>query len=86
MYNINVLTEVNFWRDFLSDGQPRFTLSYGKQSLAVATEPLNSSIVWPGVPDDATPFTMARYDEDLFTRSEYDLLLEAERDLDEEFG
>ena len=67
MFNNNVLTEVNFWRDFLSGGTPRIFFDFGNQSLAVGTELLSTSVAWPGVPDDAKPFTNVRYDENLFT-------------------
>ncbi|MBM3301595.1 MAG: HNH endonuclease, partial [Deltaproteobacteria bacterium] len=38
MYNINVLKEVNFWRDYLSDGSPRIIFKFGSQNLVVQTE------------------------------------------------
>lgn len=74
MYNANVLSEVNFWRDFLSSGKPRVVCDYGSQHLAISTEPLNTTLSWPGVPEDAKPFTHVRYDEDLFTLAELDSL------------
>jgi len=72
MYNANVLTEVNFWRDFLSNGTPRIALDFGGQHLAISTELLSAAITWPGVPGDAKPFTHTRYEEDLFTQAELD--------------
>ncbi len=83
MYNIDVLSEVNFWRDFLSNGTPRITCDYGGQHLVVGTEPLNASLAWPGVPDDAKPFTHVRYEEDLFTQAELNAI-EADDDLNGE--
>ena len=70
MYNIDVLTEVNFWRDYLSGGKPRIVFDFGCQKLVVATELLSGSVTWPGVPDDARAFTHTAYEEDLFTMVE----------------
>tara|TARA_A100000171_G_scaffold51536_4_gene66167 strand:+ start:221 stop:466 length:246 start_codon:yes stop_codon:yes gene_type:complete len=80
MYNEQVLREVNFWRDFLSDGRPRLVFNFGEQSLMVQSELLSGSIEWPGVPDDARPFTYTKYEEDLFTQVELDQLEEEEQD------
>ncbi len=78
MYNINVLTETSFWRDFLSGGRPRMVFAFGGQNLAVSTELLSATVVWPGVPDDARPFTHVRYEEDLFSQAELNSIEEAE--------
>jgi hypothetical protein len=81
MYNANVLTEVNFWRDFLSGGTPRIFFDFGGQQLVITTELLNTALAWPGVPDDAKSFTHTRYEEDLFTQIELDALGEDSGDL-----
>lgn len=70
MYNEALLTELNFWRDYLSGGRPRLHFDFGEQSLMVSTTLLSASVDWPGVPDDARPFTHIAYEEDLFTRIE----------------
>jgi hypothetical protein len=70
MYNEGLLTEVNFWREYLSGGRPRIRLDFGDQSLMIATKLLSMSLDWPGVPDDAKPFTHIEYEEDLFTSAE----------------
>jgi hypothetical protein len=80
MYNIDVLREVDFWRDYLSDGSPRIILKLGAQNLIIDTEMMSETLSWPGVPDDAGPFTYVRYEEDLFTYAEYQAVLEAEED------
>jgi hypothetical protein len=78
MYNEGVLREVNFWRDYLSRGRPRIKFGFGDQSLMIDTEILRTSIEWPGVPDDARPFTHLAYEEDLFTTIELDELADFE--------
>ncbi len=49
MFNDKYLSEVNFWRDFLSKGSPRFVLDFGSQSLAVSTDFLSFDVSWPGI-------------------------------------
>lgn len=74
MFNIDVLKEVNFWREFLSDGNPRITLNFGEQSMTIEKELLHGDIVWPGVSNDAKPFSQAEFSEDLFSLAELDEL------------
>jgi len=80
MYNINVLKEVHFWRDYLSDGSPRIIFEFGSQSIIVDTEMMNAAITWPGVPEDTKPFKNVRYSDDLFTSAEYQAALQGEID------
>jgi hypothetical protein len=80
MRNINVLTEVHFWRDFLSDGKPRIICNFGVQSLIIETELLHASVSWPGVPDDTGHFDYTRYSDDLFTLAELQTVLDMEDD------
>src|SRR5260370_17146326 len=75
MYNITVLAEVNFWREFLADGGPRIIMRFGGQSLVVDAEMMSVTVSWPGVPDDARPVTYTRAEDDLFTTAEYDDLV-----------
>jgi hypothetical protein len=88
MRNIDYLTEVNFWRDYLSRGTPRIVLSFGDQSAIISTEFLSFSIDWPGVPGDDESFRNVNYKEDLFTKVEYDRAISGEaiswEELDEE--
>lgn len=72
MRNLNYLTEVNFWRDFLSNGSPRIVLNFGDQSAVISTEFLSFGIEWPGVPDDQEPFKNVSYQDNLFTKAEFD--------------
>lgn len=74
MFNDKYLSEVNFWRDVLSDGQPRFTLNFGSQSLVISTDFVSISMDSPGVPDDAMPFKNQSYQDDLFTMAELNTL------------
>jgi hypothetical protein len=67
MFNDKYLSEVNFWRDFLSSGSPRFVLDFGSQSLAVSTDFLSFDVCWPGIPGDEIAFRNQYYEEDLFT-------------------
>ena len=67
MFNDKYLGEVNFWRDFLANGSPRFVLDFGNQSAVVSSEFLNFDVAWPGIPGDDLPFKNQSYEEDLFT-------------------
>ena len=57
MYNINVLSEVHFWRHYLSRGRPRAILRFGKQSLIIGTDLLTAEALWPEIPDDTQKHT-----------------------------
>ena len=72
MWNDIYLGEVNFWRDFLSGGNPKIVLNFGDQSAVIDTEMLTFDVDWPGIPGDTKPFTNTTYEMDLFSRSEYD--------------
>lgn len=72
MWNDIYLSEVNFWRDYLSDGRPKLLLNFGDQSAVVDTRMLAFDVEWPGIPGDAKAFTNRTYDQDLFSRLEYD--------------
>jgi hypothetical protein len=72
MWNDIYLGEVNFWRDFLSDGRPNLVMNFGDQSAVIDTRMLAFNVEWPGIPGDAKPFANQTYNEDLFSRLEYD--------------
>jgi hypothetical protein len=72
MWNDIYLGEVNFWRDFLSEGSPNLVLNFGDQSAVIDTRLLSFDVDWPGIPGDTKAFTNQTYDEDLFSRLEYD--------------
>lgn len=90
MFNYDLLGEIQFWRDFLSDSQPRIILQFDKgQYIAVSTSMLQAEIEWPGMPEEfQKPFRNVVYLEDLFSwaqwtqlEGEYD---EEDDDLEEE--
>jgi hypothetical protein len=72
MYNYDLLEELNFWRDFLSDGRPRISMDFGNgQRIVISTTLLSSEVIWPGMPEEfAKPFRNVEYEEDLFTLAE----------------
>jgi hypothetical protein len=88
-FNYDLLVEVNFWRDYLSDGKPRIILSFGPQQLLIIPTTLISGIVsWPGIPEEyAKPFKNVRYIDDLFSWGELSQLESAiDEDLEEELS
>jgi hypothetical protein len=72
MWNDIYLSEVNFWRDYLSDGQPNVVLNFGDQSAVIDTRLLAFDVEWPGIPGDSKAFTNQTYDQDLFSQSKFD--------------
>lgn len=72
MWNDIYLGEVNFWRDYLSDGKPNLVLNFGDQSAVIDTRMLTFNVEWPGIPGDTKSFTNQTYDGDLFSSLEYD--------------
>jgi len=78
LYNHEVLREIHFWRDYLSEGAPRIVCSFGTQNLVIETELLAGNVIWPGVPDDSKPFRHTRYEEDLWSFAEYQAALSSE--------
>lgn len=81
MFNYDLLAEVQFWRDFLSDGSPRTILSFDKgQYIAISTTMMQAEIEWPGMPEEhQKPFKNVEYMDDLFSWSEW-------AHLEEEYG
>jgi hypothetical protein len=85
MFNDKYLSEVNFWRDVLSDGQPRFTLNFGNQSMVISTDFISFDVDSPGIAGDEMPFKNQSYEEDLFTMAELNNLMDGQPlDWDEE--
>lgn len=70
MFNDLYLAEVNFWRDYLSKGQPWVILDFGSQTAVVDARLLTFDVKWPGIPGDDKPFKNQVYEEDLFTLSD----------------
>ena len=67
MYNFDVLKEVQFWRDFLSQGKPRITCLFGGQALVINNDLMSASVTWPEVVGDQANRMAASYNDDLFT-------------------
>lgn len=67
MYNFDFLKEVQFWRDFLSQGTPRITCLFGGQALIIENTLMSASITWPEVVGDQPDRMAASYEDDLFT-------------------
>ena len=82
MFNDKYLSEVNFWRDFLSKGSPCFSLDFGSQSLVISTDLLAFDGYSPGIPGDQIEFRNQFYEEDLFSLAARDSFKEGEEDLD----
>ena len=84
MYNDALLHEIHFWRDFLSEGDPRITYRCGSQALVIGTTLLQSTIAWPGVPGDSIPFRNIQIPETLFSlHDDRDILEDEIEDEDE---
>jgi hypothetical protein len=71
MYNDLYLSEINFWRDYLSGGTPRILLNFGQQSVVIGTQFLSFGVEWPGIPGDDKAFKNQAYADDLFTLGEF---------------
>lgn len=94
MYNYDVLGEVQFWRDYLSNSEPRIIFNFGKgQHIIVSTTIMSTKINWPGMPEEyQKPFKNIEYMDDLFSlealsRLEGDYFDEVDdyEDLEEEY-
>ncbi len=73
LFNYDLLGEMQFWRDYLSEGRPRIILSFGskEQRLVIGTTLASGEIEWPGIPAKyAKPFRNVEFEEDLFTLAE----------------
>jgi hypothetical protein len=69
MFNYDLLRELQFWRDFLCDSQPRIILPFGKgQHIIISSTFMQTEIEWPGMPEEhQRPFKNVEYMEDLFS-------------------
>jgi hypothetical protein len=77
MFNYELLGELQFWRDFLSDGKPRIVFPLGNQRIIVSSNFLQADVRWPGMPDEfAKPFDNAQYEDDLFSLMELNFIKE----------
>lgn len=71
MYNYGVLAELQFWKEYLSNGHPAMILDFGGQSLVVDAQLLSGTADWPGVQGDTKAFANVVREFDLFTSHEY---------------
>lgn len=71
MYNESYLSEIVFWRDYLSQSKPRVILNFGSQSAVIAVELLKFDIEWAGIPNDYKAFKNEAYQDDLFSFAQY---------------
>ena len=85
MFNYDLLGEVQFWRDFLSDSRPRIIMSFGpNQYIVVSTSLMEGTVTWPGIPaEHAKPFKNIDYVDDLFSWAEFSALEEMQEAFDE---
>jgi hypothetical protein len=72
LYNYDLLGELHFWREYLSDAQPRIIVDLGGQSLVIDTRLMHTDVEWVGVADDDLPYDHKSREDDLFTAAEYD--------------
>ena len=80
MYNIDLLHELQFWRDYLAEGAPFISLNFGKQTLVINAHYLQATVEWPGIEGDTVGFSNARTEFDLFTSAAYHTALSANDD------
>ena len=83
LYNLDLLVEVNFWRDLLAGGQPRIVYRFNKQTLVIGTTLVQADVEWPGIPGDHQPFRNVTIPENLFSLQERDEILGDEWDDDD---
>jgi hypothetical protein len=69
MFNYDLLGEVQFWRDFLSNSRPRIILPFGRgQHIVISTTMMQAEIEWPGMPEEyQKSFRNVEYVDDLFS-------------------
>lgn len=72
MYNEGYLTEVHFWKDFLSKSRPRLILDFGLQSVVVSTALQTFDITWPGIDGDDKPYKNQELEDDLFSLADFE--------------
>jgi len=94
-FNYDLLAEVQFWRDYLSESKPRILLPFGRpgQSIVIPTTLMQGDVTWPGIPKEhAKPFKNVEYVDDLFTWAQFNALdtrleeVEEDESLEDEGG
>ena len=87
MFNYDLLEELQFWRDYLSDSSPRIVFPFEPgQHIVVSNRLMESEIDWPGIPEEyAKPFRNIEPEEDLFTAADREQLEEEYLDNEDEW-
>jgi hypothetical protein len=68
MFNFDLFGEVNFWRSYLSNNEPRIIINFGQTNMIISSNLLSCTVNWPGIPERfAKSFSNIEYAEDLFT-------------------
>jgi len=72
LFNYDLLGEMQFWRDYLSESSPRIALRFSdSDAVVVSTSMLEGSVAWPGIPAEyAMPFSNVHFVDDLFSWAE----------------
>lgn len=85
MFNYDLLGEMQFWRDYLSNSNPRIILRFDTtQHIVISTSLMQGSITWPGIPEEhAKQFKNVEYVDDLFSWAEW-TAIDQEQEHDEE--
>ena len=78
MYNFDVLSEVHFWRDYLSGDTPRILFRFGKQSIVIKTTLMSTTANWPSIMDDDKRRLKILYEDDLLSLADYNEAIEFE--------
>lgn len=78
MYNYGLLSELQFWKEYLADRQPNIILNFGEQSLVIPAELVSGVIQWPGVPGDHKRFDNVAREHDLFSSAAYERAISTE--------
>lgn len=84
-FNYDLLGDVQFWRDYLSDSSPRIIGRFGTQSIIILTALAHGEITWPGIPEEhAKPFRNVVYLDTAESWAERLALDEEQEDYDSE--
>jgi hypothetical protein len=86
-FNYDLLGEVQFWRDYLSESKPRILLPFGRpgQAIVIPTTLMQGDVTWPGIPKEhAKLFKNVEYLDDLFTWAQFHALDEGMEDVEED--
>lgn len=73
LFNYDLLGDVQFWRDFLSNSSARIVLPFGPKTdrLVILTDLMAGEVNWPGIPSEhAKPFRNVSYVDDLMSWGE----------------